>query len=90
MDFQMSLMAATVILMLLTVATKYISTILTVRQRNRLHEVTAELASKRTRLKVIENEKAVAEGNEKSLTSQKSRLEKRIPTLRKELESLDR
>jgi|GEM_PF-1657489 ABC-type siderophore export system fused ATPase/permease subunit len=90
MDFQLFMLAATVVLMLVTVATKYISTLRLVRHRERLHEVETELHALRGRLKVVDNEKAIARSNEKNLNNQKTRLEKRIPNLKKELRSLDR
>ena len=77
-------------LMIGTVLTKYVSTILTVRNRKRLVDTEQELRNARGHLKGVQNEQAVAQKNEKSLTSKKERLEKRLPALKKELDSLSR
>ncbi len=89
MSFELVLGIVTVATMLSTILTKYISTILLVRRRERLHGVEAELRDLQSRLKVVDNEKAVAERNAKSLTTQKERLEKRVPKLQKELKALE-
>ena len=90
MNFQLVLLAATVVLMILTVGTKYISTIVLMRHGERLHIVAVELAALRARLKIVDNEKAIAQGNEKNLNNQKDQLEKRIPALKKQVKSLER
>ena len=87
MTFQLVLLAATIVLMFLTVSTKYISTIVLMRQRERLHIVAVELASLKARLKIVDNEKAIAQSNEKNLNNQ---LENRIPALKKQVKSLER
>ena len=87
MTFQLVLMAATIVLMILAVGTKYISTIVLMRQGQRLHNVASELAALRARLKIVDNEKAIAQSNKKNLNNQ---LEKRIPALKKQVKSLER
>ena len=77
-------------LMLGTVLTKYLSAVILVRNRKRLVETEQELRDARARLKGVQNEQAVAQKNEKSLTSKKERLEKRLPALKKELDSLSK
>ena len=87
MTFQLVLLAATGVLMILTGGTKYISTIVLMRQGQRLHNVASELAALRARLKIVDNEKAIAQSNKKNLNNQ---LEKRIPALKKQVKSLER
>ena len=77
-----------VVLTLVTLLTKYLTTIRLVRLHEKLHRAEVELHQLKGTLKGVENEKAVAESNEKNLNSQKERMEKRLPTLRKEVERL--
>ncbi|MDA0744885.1 MAG: hypothetical protein O2954_00055 [bacterium] len=71
-----------------TLAAKYLVTVRTFRFRERLHAAEAGVVDLRKQLKVIDNDHAVLLNKEKSLTNQKTRLEKRIPGLRKELTEL--
>ena len=87
MTFQLVFLAATVVLMILTVGTKYISTIVQMRHGERLHNVAVELAALRAWLNIVDNEKAIAQSNKKNLNNQ---LEKRIPALQKQVKSLER
>ena len=77
MTFQLVLMAATIVLMILAVGTKYISTIVLMRHGERLHNVAVELATLRARLNIVDNEKAIAQSNKKTLNNQ---LEKKLRT----------
>ncbi|HCR16808.1 MAG TPA: hypothetical protein DIU35_04935 [Candidatus Latescibacteria bacterium] len=87
MTFQLVLLAATIVLMILTVGTKYISTIVLMRHGERLNSVAVELSTSRAWLNIVDNEKAIAQSNKKNLNNQ---LEKRIPALKKQVKSLER
>ena len=76
MTIKLFFLAATVFLMLITVGTKYFSTIRLVCHRERLHDVEVELASLGLRLKVVDNEKAVAQSNERNLKKELKSLER--------------
>lgn len=88
MSVEMVGLMVSVVLMLLTLLTKYLTTVHLVRLKDRLHRAGVELSQLKGKLKGVENEKAVAESNERRLNSQKERMEKRLPTLRKEVERL--
>ena len=88
MSIEMIALGVTAVLMMMTLLVNYLTTIRLVRLRDKLRRVETELSQQRGRLKGVENEKAVAESNERSLNSQKERMDKRLPTLRKEVERL--
>ena len=88
MSIDMIMGIVMVVLMMLTILTKYISTVLLVRLRKHLGVAEGELRDARSRLKAMQNEQAVAEKNEKQFSSKKERLEKQLPLLKQELEKL--
>ena len=79
-----------ILLMMGTVLCKYISTVLLVRHRRQLLNAETELREVRGRVKIAQNEESVASSNEKSFNSRKDRLEKQLPALKKELDSLSK
>ena len=90
MGVELTLGTVMVVAMLSTLLTKYLSTVLLVRRRERLHRIEAELRDLQGRLKAVENEKAVAERNAKAFTSQQERLKKRIPKLQQQLKTMEK
>ena len=90
MTVELLLGLVTVAAMLGTVATKYIATVLVTRRRERLHDTEVQLIQLQNRLKVVQNEKAVADSNEKNVNTQKERLERQVPNLQKQLKDLER
>jgi hypothetical protein len=77
-----------VVAMLGTIFTKYITTVRILRLRETLLEEEAGVRNLRGQLKVVQNEKGVADRQEKTLAEQKERLEKRLPRLQEELKKL--
>ncbi len=80
--------AIAVATMLGTVFTKYITTVRILRLRETLLECEGEVRNLRGHLKVLQNERGVSERQEKTLSDQKQRLEKRLPRLQEELRKL--
>ena len=80
--------AVLIMALLITLAVKYATTVRLVRLRERLVESEAAVRGLRTQLKGMENERAVSDSQEKSLSGQKKQLEKQIVGLQKELRGL--
>ncbi len=72
------------------VLSKYLTTLRTFRLREHILQAEADVRNIRGKLKAMENERAIAERNAKTMERQRNVLEKQITNLKQELDSLNK
>ena len=78
-----------VLVMLGAILAKYITAVHLVRLRERLARDEAELRTTRAQLQVVETERSIVQRQEKTMSNQKTRLEKRIQNHQDELRKIE-
>ncbi len=80
---------AMVLVMLGAILAKYLAALHLVRLRERLARDEAELRTIRARLQVVENENSIVQRQQRAMSTQKTRLEKRVQNHTDELKRIE-